>query len=305
MKRMCFHWHLAYEGRESCELQGRKGAPVTMLTEMNINTRAAIICTDPRLTVWELAQMLDISIGSTHTLLKDYLHMFRMRAPWIPGWLTPNQRNNRVEVCKLWLSYIEEQGDARWKTLLQLMKAGFIVTTLKWSNKVRNRLKKVLPYWKTHMQQNRQSKIWSLLFLIIEEWFTPIRFHKARWSMPTTTYQFLSNWLKITSLRSAQTSSKNWKLHQDNSRLHVAHVVQDFLTQKSIEEVPHPPYSPDLAPNDFFLYLTAKKDLEGRHFPTSTAAVKALDAILKRLSSQGFEHVFMVYLNERWVSWTW
>ncbi len=86
---------------------------------------------------------------------------------------------------------------------------------------------------------------------------------------------------------------KNWKLHQDNARPHVAQAVQDFLTQKNIEMVPHPPYSTDLAPNNFFLYSTAKKDLKGRRFSTSTVAVKVLGPILKRLSSQRSENVFV------------
>ncbi len=77
-----------------------------------------MIRTDPRLTVRDLAQMLDISIGCTHTLLKNHLHMSRVCARWIPRGLTPDQRNNGVEVCKLWLSRIEEQGDAWWKNII-------------------------------------------------------------------------------------------------------------------------------------------------------------------------------------------
>lgn len=85
---------------------------------------------------------------------------------------------------------------------------------------------------------------------------------------------------------------KRWKLHEDNARPHVAHAVQDFLALKNIQTVPHPPYSPDLAPNDFFFYPTVKKDLKGRRFASATAAVKPLEAILKTLSYQDFQKVF-------------
>ncbi len=36
----------------------------------------------------------------------------------------------------------------------------------------------------------------------------------------------------------------------------------EFLRKKGVELIPHPPYSPDLAPNDFFLYDNAEKKLE-------------------------------------------
>ena len=39
------------------------------------------------------------------------------------------------------------------------------------------------------------------------------------------------------------------ELHGDNARPHTARVVTEFLQRRRIEVVPHPPYSPDLAPN--------------------------------------------------------
>jgi hypothetical protein len=42
----------------------------------------------------------------------------------------------------------------------------------------------------------------------------------------------------------------------------------------------HPPYSPDLAPNDFLLFPKIKEILKGRHFDdiriNTTAALKAI-----------------------------
>lgn len=73
----------------------------------------------------------------------------------------------------------------------------------------------------------------------------------------------------------------------------------DFLAKKKFETVPHPPYSPDLAPNDFFLYPKAKKHLKSRLFESTSAAVKALEAILKRLAKNGFQHVFEEW-QKRW-----
>jgi hypothetical protein len=41
------------------------------------------------------------------------------------------------------------------------------------------------------------------------------------------------------------------------------------LAKHSIPVVPHPPYSPDLAPCDFFLFPRLKSTLKGNNFKTS------------------------------------
>ena len=35
-----------------------------------------------------------------------------------------------------------------------------------------------------------------------------------------------------------------WKLHQDNARPHVAHVVTEFLLDRQVQVIPHPPLQP-------------------------------------------------------------
>jgi transposase len=42
--------------------------------------------------------------------------------------------------------------------------------------------------------------------------------------------------------------------------------VEQVLAKNNIPIVPHPPYSPDLAPSDFWLFPTLKTSLRGRRF---------------------------------------
>jgi hypothetical protein len=42
--------------------------------------------------------------------------------------------------------------------------------------------------------------------------------------------------------------------------------VKQFLAEKSITEMEHSPYSPDLAPNYFWLFPETKPTLKGRNF---------------------------------------
>jgi hypothetical protein len=58
-------------------------------------------------------------------------------------------------------------------------------------------------------------------------------------------------------------SPDKWILHNGNTPAHDALRVREFLGKKSIKTIDHPPYSPDLAPCDFFLFPKLKKCPEG------------------------------------------
>ena len=42
-----------------------------------------------------------------------------------------------------------------------------------------------------------------------------------------------------------------WILHHDNAPPHTAYLTQEALEEMDVEVLPHPPFSPDLAPCDF------------------------------------------------------
>jgi len=78
-------------------------------------------------------------------------------------------------------------------------------------------------------------------------------------------------------------ANNSWILHHDNAPAHTALSVREFLSTKQITVLEHPAYSPDLAPNDFFLFPKVKEILKGRDFDdiddirsNTTAALKAI-----------------------------
>ncbi|KAL4131067.1 hypothetical protein QTP88_008418 [Uroleucon formosanum] len=65
----------------------------------------------------------------------------------------------------------------------------------------------------------------------------------------------------------------SWILHQDNAPAHSALSVKRFLAKNRTPVLQHPPYLPDLAPCDFWLFPKLKSALKGTHFE-SVEAVK-------------------------------
>jgi len=64
---------------------------------------------------------------------------------------------------------------------------------------------------------------------------------------------------------------------------------QEFLSNEHSENMPHLKYSPDLAPANFYLFLSLKSELKGQHFCDATDIIKNVMEELKILPQNGFQ----------------
>ncbi len=73
----------------------------------------------------------------------------------------------------------------------------------------------------------------------------------------------LQAFLKVFRRKRAEMAENGWILHFDNAPSHTANLTKTFMARKGIRTIRHPPYSPDLAPADFFFFPKAKEALSG------------------------------------------
>jgi len=78
--------------------------------------------------------------------------------------------------------------------------------------------------------------------------------------------------------------SGEWWLNHNNAPAHKALSVKQFLTKNSMTQLLHPPYSPDLAPCDFFLFPRMKKGLKGKRFADMEEVKKKTMEALKGIT---------------------
>ena len=87
--------------------------------------------------------------------------------------------------------------------------------------------------------------------------------------------------------------SAQWHFHQDNAPVHNSILVTDYWTKMDIKTVPQPPYSPDLAPCDFWLF----PKLTGCRYVTIE---EMKEAVIKVMLTQEDFHVKFQKLLERY-----
>jgi len=81
-------------------------------------------------------------------------------------------------------------------------------------------------------------------------------------------------------------------LHHDNAPAHASLLIRRYLAKHQTSVVPHPPYSPDLAPANFFLFPKLKTTLKGRRFQTITEIQQNAIRELRAITESAFQEAF-------------
>jgi hypothetical protein len=78
-------------------------------------------------------------------------------------------------------------------------------------------------------------------------------------------------------------------LHLDNT---IPHLADREMQSNNLTQVPHPVYSPDFAPADFWLFGYLKMMLEGNSFQTAEELQEKVTDILVSIPTSTFRAVF-------------
>jgi hypothetical protein len=97
--------------------------------------------------------------------------------------------------------------------------------------------------------------------------------------------------------REGSEPTQKFYLHMDNCRVHTSKLCTQFLSSSCFIKMPHPPYSPDIAPSDFFLFGDVKRQLMGKHFSSAEELMAALEEILEMYTS-----TTLISVMDEWVT---
>ncbi|GFS13584.1 transposase [Elysia marginata] len=100
-------------------------------------------------------------------------------------------------------------------------------------------------------------------------------------------------WVKsaINERRPKVSTSRTLLLH-DIAGPHKARATTQSLWELGIQVLPHPAYSPDLAPCDFWLFPILKDRLAGRKFDHIRDLAKAVNSELQTIPEEDYQGVF-------------
>jgi len=100
-------------------------------------------------------------------------------------------------------------------------------------------------------------------------------------------------------IRSSLLSRKGVILQHDNARPHTARLTREKIQKLGWEVLPHPPYSPDISPSDYYLFRSLQHYLDGKEFQNKETIKTEVSAFLDS-KTQEFYRKGIEALAQRW-----
>ena len=267
--------------------KARPGRPKKRTSE-KVEEIRALLEENAKRTVRNIAPKVNLSISSTHRILKKDLNLSKKVAKLLPHELTGRQKERRLTLAHNMLHRIRSDpstlerlvcGDETW------------VSVRHPSSRIRGAA------WMTKGRRSRPSEV-------RRERATPkvllILFHDSK---GVVFREFLDTTLgsqrylkTLASLRESirrrrpdlweltQEGKRNFWLLHDNAPAHRARIVQEKLEKTKIRLWAHPPHSPDLATCDFFVFPFLKQRLNEIVHESLADMKQTADAILNTIT---------------------
>ena len=253
-------------GRESLEDDPRSGRPSTSTSTEMVDKVHTLVMKNRRISLYELEEATGISYGSINSILHDKLHMSKVCARWVPRMLSVEMKQSRVTISGAMLTrYNANPDDFHFRvvtcdeTWLYHYDPESKQESMEWKHASSPKTKKFKAARST-------KKVMATFFGdskgVIHIDYLPIG--------TTMNGEYYANLLK--QVRQSIKEKRRGKirrgvlLHQDNAPVHTSRIAMEAVRECGYELLPHPPYSPDLAPSDFHLFPKLKKYLRGRRF---------------------------------------
>ena len=250
------------EGRDCLEDNPRSGRPITEHTNANIELVRHIIERDPHSTFDDIVAESSISRGTVQKIIHESLKMRKLASRWIPHELTEKNRKDRVEACRVILEKIKEgkwrlcdiiTGDESWFYLRQI---GRKSSNASWVAEGE--------YPRTVVRRDRYEP--KSMFSIFFRTTGMVHIDCLKKGETISSQYYIENCLEpiVNEINRQRPNSgtKNMKFLHDNARPHVTNGVKSYLNDNGFTIIRHPPYSPDLAPSDFWLFDRIKSHLD-------------------------------------------
>jgi histone-lysine N-methyltransferase SETMAR len=95
----------------------------------------------------------------------------------------------------------------------------------------------------------------------------------------------------------AEDGRRNIVFHFGNATPHTADETLGFLKSHRMKRAPHPAFSPDLAPSDFYLFGKIKTALMGAAFRSEQSLLDGVLGVVNAISREELESVFEAWLS--------
>jgi histone-lysine N-methyltransferase SETMAR len=249
---------------------------------------AHFLAQNPASTIEEVALAHDLAPTTTFRIVSEDLKMTKKCAKWVPHELSAAQRQKRVDCAKAIVRQTRGvtahivTGDESWVHLE--------------TPETKDQSKVGTP-GPRKARKAHPKKVMLTLFFDASGAVCTEFLRQGTISTPTyiTTLRHLREdvrrkrpyWRKR-----GEAPPDDWFLHQDNAPAHRSGECAEYMRKAGFNVLAHPPYSPDLAPCDFWAFGALKHHLAGAKYATAAELEEAVRHWLAHVGADAWRSVF-------------
>ena len=255
-------------------------APVAQIQQVSrkrLKKLHKLVLADRKLKLHEIAEELKISEGSAFTILYERLSMRKLCSKWVLCLLTVNQKQ-RVDDSERCLQLFQCNKKEFSRKYVPMDEAWIHYFTpevnrqsAEWTAASENRPKR--PKTQTSAGRLLTSVIWDAQGILFID-----SLEKKRTTNSEYYIALLVRLKDKIAPKRPQMKKKKVLFHYNNAPCHKSIATMAKLHELHFKLLPHPPCSPDLAPNDYWLFADLKRMLVGKTFGSNEEAILETEA---------------------------
>lgn len=295
-----YNWYNEFKrGRTSTATIPSPGRPIEVTTQENIQKIHRMVLNDRKLKVREIAEAMNMSSERVYNILHEHLHMKKLLARWVPRVLTAEQKENRVIASELGLKMFERNPTDFLSRLVTMDET--------WIHHYTPESKQQASYWvgpresraKRALTQQTAGKVLASVFWDADGIIFVDYLEHGRTITADYYIGLMDRLDAVLREKRKRTQRKNILFLHDNAPAHKAHKSMTKLEQLGYELVLYPPYSPDLAPSDYYLFPNMKRMLQGKRFYSNEDVEAQTTAYFEELPKSYYK-TGIEMLQKRW-----
>ena len=288
------------EGGDTTDRRGKRG--VSKRTQAVIDAVEADVVDDRRVTVEYLAVKHDLARSTIEVILKDDLKLVKKSARWVPKLLSQEQKEERHRCSVIFNNKFARKGLRGFLQEIVTMDESMVAFH---TPETKEQSKQWLPKGtpgplKAKSQASRQKQM-VLAFFDHKGMIYTNMVPRGQTVNAVYIVDTLKVFFQHLNRKRPDLAKRGIIFHWDNAPVHTARIVKDFLEKKKsdgrVKEVlEHPPYSPDLAPADYFLFPKVKAALAGDYMDETTFKT-TWEGAVRQLKEDDFTRSFMKWVD--------
>ena len=293
-------WYAEFKrGRTDTNDAERSGRPLEAVVPENVSEVLKIVMNNRKVKVRDIAEMTQISSGSVFTILHKKLSLKKVFSKWVPRLLSMEQKQQRIDDSESCLSlFTRNKKDflRRYVTMDETWIHHFTPESHRQSSEWRAAGESRPKRPKTQQSAGKvmASVFWDTHGVIFIDYL-----EKGKSINSDYYIDLLVRLKEEIAAKRPHMKKKKILFHQDNAPCHKFMKTMVKFNELGFDLLPHPPYSPDLAPSDYWLFADLKKMLQGKKFGSNEEVIAETEAYFEAKDKSFYKHG-IEKLERRW-----